>query len=56
MKKYVWTKKAEERSRKLGLEERKENSEVDMVFLGEWDTTYTAKDWVKKGYIKVLDI
>ena len=55
MKKYVWTKKTEDKARKLGLEERKEGNQA-MVGYDKLLGGLTATAWLEKGYVEVLDV
>ena len=50
MKKFYWTKKAEERARALGLEERKAGA-LAMFGRQPLKDGMTARAWKKKGYI-----
>ena len=47
---YYWTKKAEERARELGLEERKEG---EIAYFGHkpLEGGMTAQAWERKGYV-----
>lgn len=50
MKNFYWTKKAEERARALGLEERKAGT-ISMFGKRPIMDGTTATAWKKKGYI-----
>lgn len=52
--KYVYTKKAEDRARKLGLDERKAGA---VAKCGHQEITggYIARAWLAKGYIKKVE-
>ncbi|MGE5327994.1 MAG: hypothetical protein ACM3KR_00600 [Deltaproteobacteria bacterium] len=51
IKSYVWTKKAEERAKELGLEERKEGESAICGSRGMIDGG-TAIAWLELGYIR----
>ena len=50
MKKFHWTKKAEERAQELGLEERKAGT-LAMFGRQPLKDGMTARAWKEKGYI-----
>lgn len=50
---YIWTKKAEDRAKELGLDERKEGEKA-MCGYSEVQGR-VASAWLEKGYIKKLE-
>lgn len=54
MRKYVYTKKGEERARELGLEERKAGA-VAMFGHDPLESGETATAWIESGYIEEIE-